>query len=137
MRRTAPSRAAGSWLIVRSQVASWSSRYSGMSPAVSVVSGTVNTGISAPACGRWLSSISPKAWATSTADSAGTRLSTTATLSRRRQASCSSCHCTASAYRSAVVTSSQLSAAPSSRRPVSRLPWATELMSGASISARP
>ena len=57
--------------------------------------------------------------------------------SPRSDACRSSSHGTASAYRAAVVTKSQRSAAPRSWQACSRFPRTTESMSGASSSARP
>ena len=69
--------------------------------------------------------------------SAGARSSTTATAVLRSDALCRKSHGTASAYRAAVVTNSQRSAAASSWVARSRFASTTESMSGASRIARP
>ncbi|WP_373688908.1 hypothetical protein [Verrucosispora sioxanthis] len=107
----------------------------GSSPCPSIqVSGSTNSGAASRPCSA---SISARWAATSSVASAGTRLSTRARTAPLARALCSSSQGTASAYRAAVVTKSQRSAAASSWLARARLASTTESMSGASRNASP
>ena len=99
-----------------------------------------------PASGTTSSSVSPRprsasiarrCGAISPSAPGGTRSRTSARAVPRSRAACSSSHGTASAYRAAVVTNSQASAAASSCRASVRFSSRTESMSGESSSASP